>query len=76
MLNKKLELLALAKDFKVEERENNYGYVVESKDDNLKAYLHKNDITYVAYDSCDGFEIEIDMESLEKLKKFCEFLIE
>ena len=76
-MNKKLELLSLAERFTI--KKDNDDYNIESKMDNISAIIDKNnEITYFVtgcYDS--GIDwISFDGKEFEKLKQFCELMIE
>ena len=70
----KLELLAMADNYEV--KKNPSGYEIIPKDANLSADITDEGITYYVtgcYNSCGDEMIEI--EALEKLKKFCELMV-
>ena len=65
-----LELLSRAKDYVI----NQYGdtsYEIEDCGSNLIAKVRGDDIAYYITDS-EGYELEIDMKALNKIKAFCE----
>lgn len=65
-----LELLSRAKDYVI----NQYGdtsFEIEDKRSNLVAEVRGDDITYYITDR-EGYDLEIDMKALNKLKAFCE----
>ena len=76
-MEKKLELLALGEDFIIEKKENRYS--IRQKEGNLEASIDfLNAIGYYIsgcynskYDT-----VEINMDALNKLKRFCEILID
>jgi hypothetical protein len=78
-MNKKLELLSLAYNFSITKNEQLREYKIECINANLGATIDENNkITYyvtVCYDS--GHEwIDFDEKEFEKLKQFCELMIE
>ena len=78
MVNNKLELLAMASDYEVTKQEDRT-FRVDVKDCNLCAIISPNniDIEYYltgVYNSGSYME-EIDVNSLNGLKKFCELMI-
>lgn len=65
-----LELLSRAKDYVI----NQYGdtsFEIEDNRSNLIAKVNGDDITYYIIDS-EGYDLEIDMKALNKIKAFCE----
>lgn len=78
-MNKKLELLSLANTFSITKNEQLKEYKIECINDNLGAIIdEKNRITYYVtgcYDS--GLDwLDFDEKEFEKLKQFCELMIE
>lgn len=78
-MNKKLELLSLANNFSITKNEQLKEYKIECINDNLGATIDENNkITYYVtgcYDS--GYDwIDFDEKEFEKLKQFCELMIE
>lgn len=76
-MNKKLELLSLANNFRITKKE--CKYEIESVNANLGATINQeNEIMYFVtgcYDS--GLDwIDFDEKEFEKLKQFCELMIE
>ena len=78
-MNKKLELLSLANNFSITKNGQLREYKIECINNNLGATIDENNkITYYVtgcYDSgCDW--IDFDEKEFEKLKQFCELMIE
>ncbi len=77
-MNKKLELLSLARNFAIVKNEKSE-YEIECHSCNLGAIIDKdNEITYYVtgcYDSGHDW-IDFDEKEFEKLKQFCELMIE
>ena len=74
-----LDMLDLAKDFTVIKLSEKYDddYKVESKNSDLVAFINETSIKYAVsgvYNSGSNL-VEIDIEDLNKLVKFCEFVV-
>lgn len=78
-MNEKLELLSMAKTFKVKKNEYNPGYEVRHRNASLCADILDNTLEikyYVSGVYNSGIDYaEIDMDALMELKKFCEMMI-
>ena len=76
MINDKLELLSMAKQFMVSKRTDG-GYDIDHKTENVAAVVFVNgEIQYYVtgiYNSGTDWE-EIDIEALNDLKRFCEMM--
>ena len=75
-MKEKLELLSLANEFEIikDEKEN---YQILDKQSNLYGWIFPdvNVIEYYIGGNCYGDDSLIDIQRLEKLKSFCEFLM-
>ena len=73
-MEKKLELLALGEDFIIEKKESRYS--IRQKEGNLEASIDfLNTIDYYISGS-EYNTVEINIDALNKLKRFCEIMID
>ena len=65
-----LELLSRAKAYEITQNGDTY-FEIKDYGSNLIAEVRGDDITYYITDSV-GYDLEIDMKALNKIKAFCE----
>ena len=65
-----LELLSRAKDYEITQNGDTY-FEIKDYGSDLVAEVRGDDITYYIIDST-GYDLEIDMKALNKIKAFCE----
>ena len=65
-----LELLSRAKDYEITQNGDTY-FEIKDYGSNLIAEVRGDDITYYITDR-EGYDLEIDMKALNKIKAFCE----
>ena len=67
-----LELLSRARAYEITQNRDTY-FKIKDYGSNLIAEVRGDDITYYITDR-EGYDLEIDMKALNKLKAFCEYI--